>query len=220
MPVRPEAVSTGSTQSLHDAPSGTVTPASESRPGSPLGFQIPSLPGSRPASPNGYSTPGSSRPPSPLLRAMANLSMSQQKQEQDEAEGDKDAADKDSKRERRPSESVAEGLSRKGSLKAPIPRRGSSPALAPFLAKYDEFTGDGKTQKICVIGSGSWGTALARLAAVNAEEKDGCVSFPCSPEERAREADSPPPPAASTRRSASGSASARCVPLLLLSLHA
>ncbi|GAA5891235.1 hypothetical protein JCM8208_002555 [Rhodotorula glutinis] len=172
MPVRPEAVSTGSTQSLHDAPSGTVTPASESRPGSPLGFQIPSLPGSRPASPNGYSTPGSSRPPSPLLRAMANLSMSQQKQEQDEAEGDA-AGDKDQKRERRPSESVAEGLSRKGSLKAPIPRRGSSPALAPFLAKYDEFTGDGKTQKICVIGSGSWGTALARLAAVNAEEKDG-----------------------------------------------
>lgn len=107
---------------------------------------------------------------------MANLSMSQQKQEQDEKDATADAGAEGEKRERRPSESVAEGLSRKGSLKAPMPRRGSSPALAPFLAKYDEYTGDsGKTQKICVIGSGSWGTALARLAAVNAAEKDGCV---------------------------------------------
>ncbi|BGP50395.1 hypothetical protein JCM10450v2_006314 [Rhodotorula kratochvilovae] len=176
-PTRPEAVSTGSTQSLHEPLSGTQTPAEERPSGaeSPLGFQIASLPGSRPASPGGVSTPGSSRPPSPLLRAMANLSMSQQKQEEAAAAGGDTTPtgdDEQAKRERRPS--VAESLSRKNSLKAPLPRRGSSPALAPFLAKYDEFTGDsGKTHKICVIGSGSWGTALARLAAVNAEEKDG-----------------------------------------------
>jgi hypothetical protein len=107
-------------------------------------------------------------------------------------EGSVDGGDGKSK-ERRPS--VGESLSRKNSLKAPLPRsdrgtaflglavsavdgpflagglvvalaahREASPALAPFLAKYDEYTGDdGKKQKVCVIGSGSWGTALARL---------------------------------------------------------
>ncbi|BGP02014.1 hypothetical protein NBRC10513v2_005661 [Rhodotorula toruloides] len=176
-PTRPEAVSTASTESLHQLPSGAQTPAAEvpSRAGSPLGFHIPSLPGSRAASPT--ATPGSSRPPSPLLRAMTNLSMSQNKQRkeggQDGSDDETDKEGDDGEKERRPS--LGESLSRKGSLKAPLPRRGSSPALAPFLAKYDEFTGSpsGKLEKICVIGSGSWGTALARLAAQNAAEKDG-----------------------------------------------
>ncbi|GAA6000638.1 glycerol-3-phosphate dehydrogenase family protein [Rhodotorula paludigena] len=171
---RPEAVSTGSTESLPTA-SGTQTPAGEDG----FSFAVPSLPGSRAPSPGGVSTPGSSRPPSPLLRAMANLSMSQKKEEQqagsaasDKGDDETDDAKDDKERQRRPS--MTESLSRKNSLKAPLPRRGSSPALAPFLAKYDEYTGEeGKEQKICVIGSGSWGTALARLAAVNAAEKDG-----------------------------------------------
>jgi hypothetical protein len=170
MTTRPEMVSTASTQSLHDDPPSMPPSA----PGSPLGFHIQSLPGSRPVSPSleGMATPGSSRPPSPLLRAMNNLSMS--RKGDDEAageEGSVDGGDGKSK-ERRPS--VGESLSRKNSLKAPLPRRGSSPALAPFLAKYDEYTGDdGKKQKVCVIGSGSWGTALARLAAQNAAEREG-----------------------------------------------
>ncbi|TKA55728.1 hypothetical protein B0A53_02864 [Rhodotorula sp. CCFEE 5036] len=169
MTTRPEMVSTASTQSLHDDPPSMPPSA----PGSPLGFHIQSLPGSRPVSPSleGMATPGSSRPPSPLLRAMNNLSMS--RKGDDEAAGEEGSVDGDGKsKERRPS--VGESLSRKNSLKAPLPRRGSSPALAPFLAKYDEYTGDdGKKQKVCVIGSGSWGTALARLAAQNAAEREG-----------------------------------------------
>ncbi|GAA6003934.1 hypothetical protein JCM10207_006474 [Rhodosporidiobolus poonsookiae] len=165
-PTRPDLVSTASTESMHGAPpSGTVTPAGESAPASPLGFQIASLPGSRPVSP--VSTPGSSRPPSPLLRAMNNLSMSNDKKAAEE-----DKTDESGAAQRRPS--ISGGLSRKNSLKQPNARRGSSPALAPFLAKFDEFTGEGeRLEKICVIGSGSWGTALARLAAQNAAEKDG-----------------------------------------------
>lgn len=47
--------------------------------------------------------------------------------------------------------------------------------MAPFLAKFEEFEGhqSGSLEKIAVIGSGSWGTALARLAAINAVERDG-----------------------------------------------
>ena len=69
--------------------------------------------------------------------------------------------------------STGESLARKTSLKGPSPRRGSSPAMIPFLAKFEPMDGTGKVEKVAVIGSGSWGTALARLAAVNAVEKDG-----------------------------------------------
>lgn len=45
--------------------------------------------------------------------------------------------------------------------------------MTPFLAKFVEHDGgarpDGQKEKVCVIGSGSWGTALARLAAINAD---------------------------------------------------
>lgn len=171
MASRPEIVSTASTQSLHDDPPSMP----QSRAGSPLGFHIQSLPGSRPVSPSleGAVTPGSSRPPSPLLRAMANMSMSRKGDDERDDDDEESINGDDGKSEgRRPS--VGESLSRKGSLKAPLPRRGSSPALAPFLAQYDEYKGDdGKQQKVCVIGSGSWGTALARLAAQNAAEKPG-----------------------------------------------
>ncbi|GAA5881377.1 hypothetical protein JCM1840_004871 [Sporobolomyces johnsonii] len=164
-PTRPEAVSTASTDSVHPPLSEQPTPAGsppESSPGSPLGFHLASLPGSRPASPGAVSTPGSSRPPSPLIKAMNKLAMSNSA----EKGGDEGV-------KRRPS--MTESLSRKNSLKQPLPRRGSSPALAPFLAKYETFTGTetGRIEKVCVIGSGSWGTALARLAAQNAAEREG-----------------------------------------------
>jgi glycerol-3-phosphate dehydrogenase (NAD+) len=69
--------------------------------------------------------------------------------------------------------SAGEALARKPSLKAPRARRGSSPALAPFLSKFELHDGtSGAKQKVAVIGSGSWGTALARLAAINAAELD------------------------------------------------
>lgn len=172
MSTRPEAVSTASTESVHLPPSNLGTPSGsppQSGAASPLGFHLASLPGSRPASPDGISTPGSSRPPSPLLKALNKLSMSSG------AEKDKNSETGEaSGLGRRPS--VNQGsLSRKNSLKTPLPRRGSSPALAPFLAKYDQFTGNdsGREEKVCVIGSGSWGTALARLAAQNAGEREG-----------------------------------------------
>lgn len=96
------------------------------------------------------STPSSSRPPSPLLRPFAQLSLGK-----DEL-------------------TTQSSMVRKASLKAqPRSRRGSSPAMQPFLAKFQEMDGTGKIEKIAVIGSGSWGTALARLAAINATEKDG-----------------------------------------------
>ena len=172
-PTRPEAVSTGSTESLHLPPSNLGTPSGsppQSGAASPLGFHLASLPGSRPASPEGISTPGSSRPPSPLLKALNKLSMTSEKDGQDESSGDGKSG-----LGRRPSVNNGGSLSRKNSLKTPIPRRGSSPALAPFLAKYDQFTGNdsGREEKVCVIGSGSWGTALARLAAQNAGEREG-----------------------------------------------
>ncbi|GAA5888996.1 hypothetical protein JCM16303_005282 [Sporobolomyces ruberrimus] len=167
---RPEAVSTASTESVHLPPSNLGTPSESPAPSgaaSPLGFHIASLPGSRPASPDGYSTPGSSRPPSPLLKALNKLSMTSEKRDKEGKEGESGLG-------RRPSVNGG-SLSRKNSLKAPLPRRGSSPALAPFLAKYDQFTGNdsGREEKVCVIGSGSWGTALARLAAQNAAEREG-----------------------------------------------
>ncbi|GAA6006160.1 hypothetical protein JCM11491_002055 [Sporobolomyces phaffii] len=166
---RPEAVSTASTESVHLPPSNLGTPSESPAPSgaaSPLGFHIASLPGSRAPSPDGYSTPGSSRPPSPLLKALNKLSMTSEK----EKEGKEGASGLG----RRPSVNGG-SLSRKNSLKTPIPRRGSSPALAPFLAKYDQFTGNetGREEKVCVIGSGSWGTALARLAAQNAADREG-----------------------------------------------
>ncbi|BGP18585.1 hypothetical protein JCM10213_002127 [Rhodosporidiobolus nylandii] len=181
---RPSLVSTASTESFHQPLSGAATPMEQpsnppTQPGSPLGFNIASLPGSRPPSPGGVSTPGSSRPPSPLLRAMNNLSMqSSEKKDGEKKDGEKKDGehkdDEDTPLARRPSISGNGGISRKNSLKRSNSRRGSSPALTPFLAKFDEFTGEGdKLQKICCIGSGSWGTALARLAAQNAGEKDG-----------------------------------------------
>lgn len=67
-------------------------------------------------------------------------------------------------------------LSRRASIssaRGPKVRRGSSPAMAPFLAKFEPMDGTGQIEKIAVIGSGSWGSALARIAAINAAEKDG-----------------------------------------------
>lgn len=77
--------------------------------------------------------------------------------------------------------STGESLARKTSLKAPRSRRGSSPAMIPFLAKFEPMDGLGKVEKVAVIGSGSWGTALARLAAINVVEKDGFNEVRFSP---------------------------------------
>lgn len=54
-------------------------------------------------------------------------------------------------------------------------RRPSSPAMAPFLAKFDplDHQEGAKKNKVAVIGSGSWGTALAILAATNAATHEG-----------------------------------------------
>ncbi|THU81959.1 NAD-dependent glycerol-3-phosphate dehydrogenase [Dendrothele bispora CBS 962.96] len=51
--------------------------------------------------------------------------------------------------------------------------------MAPYVTEFDLYEPehvDGKDavkQKVAVIGSGSWGTALARIAALNAAEKKG-----------------------------------------------
>ena len=82
------------------------------------------------------STPGSSRPPSPILRSFAGLTVTPQVAKS--ANGDR-----------------VESLSRTNSLKKK-PRRGSSPAMAPFLAKFEEMTGEGKLQKIAVVSFSSF----------------------------------------------------------------
>ncbi|KAF9069789.1 NAD-dependent glycerol-3-phosphate dehydrogenase C-terminus-domain-containing protein [Rhodocollybia butyracea] len=51
--------------------------------------------------------------------------------------------------------------------------------MAPYLKEFDLYEPQGvdglqfPTQKIAVVGSGSWGTALARISALNAAEKKG-----------------------------------------------
>ncbi|KIY53659.1 hypothetical protein FISHEDRAFT_68677, partial [Fistulina hepatica ATCC 64428] len=65
-------------------------------------------------------------------------------------------------------------------------RRTSSAAMQPFITKSDpyeptDYIVDAKSgtrspaplEKVAVIGSGSWGTALARVAAVNVAQQDG-----------------------------------------------
>ncbi|KAK4052394.1 hypothetical protein OIV83_002196 [Microbotryomycetes sp. JL201] len=179
---RPSVISTSSTQSLHGEPpsmpnSAANTPAAtppSTAPTSPEeAFRgIASLPGSRAPSPSGLSTPGSSRPPSPLIRSLNNLQISKEQQQDDQAAT--------TPKQRRPSEATSNAslgetlLKRQTSLKAPLPRRGSSPAMAPFLAKFETMdAASGDEEKVCVIGSGSWGTALARIAAQNTMEKPG-----------------------------------------------
>lgn len=63
----------------------------------------------------------------------------------------------------------------------PKTRRSSSgviaAAMAPYVTEFDLYepqSADDRElpiQKIAVVGSGSWGTALARIAALNAAEK-------------------------------------------------
>jgi len=68
---------------------------------------------------------------------------------------------------------------------API-RRTSSAAMAPFITKFDLYTPESftidqasgtkspaKLEKVAIVGSGSWGTALARVAAINAAQHEG-----------------------------------------------
>ena len=58
--------------------------------------------------------------------------------------------------------------------------------MEPFITKFDpfhptEFIVDPKSghrsparlEKVAIVGSGSWGTALARVAAINAAEREG-----------------------------------------------
>lgn len=65
------------------------------------------------------------------------------------------------------------------------PRRTSSVAMAPFITKFDPYEPEhvfdeksgtrspAKLEKVAIVGSGSWGTALARVAAINAAEREG-----------------------------------------------
>ncbi len=68
----------------------------------------------------------------------------------------------------------------------PMVRRTSSAAMAPFITKFEpyepeEYVVDKKNgiksparlEKIAIVGSGSWGTALARVAALNAAGREG-----------------------------------------------
>lgn len=160
------------------ATSDTISPvdsAPSTRGPSPAGFHHSRVivPESRSISP--VSTPDSSRPPSPLLRAFNQLSMNPLTQTSAAAMAPVEA------------ELEPISLSRANSL-SKKPRRMSSPAMAPFLTAFEPMDGTGKTQRVAVIGSGSWGTALARLAAVNVVEKEGFakVSLACDPEKKIR----------------------------------
>ncbi|KAL0573215.1 hypothetical protein V5O48_008735 [Marasmius crinis-equi] len=65
-------------------------------------------------------------------------------------------------------------------------RRTSSVAMEPFITKFDpfhptEYVVDPKSgtrsparlEKVAIVGSGSWGTALARVAAINVANREG-----------------------------------------------
>ncbi|ESK87262.1 glycerol-3-phosphate dehydrogenase [Moniliophthora roreri MCA 2997] len=68
----------------------------------------------------------------------------------------------------------------------PPARRTSSVAMEPYITKFDpyqpeEYVVDPKSgsrsparlEKVAIVGSGSWGTALARVAAINVAEREG-----------------------------------------------
>lgn len=167
-----------------------------SRPASPangasssvVDYAIRSLPGSRAPSPVAHGiapTPGSSRPPSPLLKPMANLSLSK---ESDSKDGGDDDEKKDDEAPAPARPSV--GLKRTSS------KRLTDRAMAPYTTAFTEFSpqpspagsddeGDNspatgsaaaehtRLEKVALIGSGSWGTALGRIAAINAATKAG-----------------------------------------------
>ncbi|KAF5353662.1 hypothetical protein D9758_008625 [Tetrapyrgos nigripes] len=152
----------------------------------------PSPLNSRPVSP--LSTPNSSRPPSPLLRAlpsggirkgglnalsggsMAFTSVQPQRQSQ-RTNSQRSTKKTHSRAVSETSESDGE----EAKVERPVPKRRSSSgviaaAMAPYVTEFDLYEPekvDGETQKIAIIGSGSWGTALARIAALNAAEKKG-----------------------------------------------
>ncbi|KAL7412865.1 NAD-dependent glycerol-3-phosphate dehydrogenase C-terminus-domain-containing protein [Mrakia frigida] len=121
--------------------------------------------------PSPMSTPSSSRPPSPMFRA-AHLPTNA-------LSGLGALSSLDDTILNDPPKKLRRGSS-VGSSSLPPSRRGSSANLPKMealsmggMATPPAPRPDGVVDRVAVIGSGSWGTALARIAAINAAEKEG-----------------------------------------------
>jgi glycerol-3-phosphate dehydrogenase (NAD+) len=158
------------------------------------------------SAPSGFSTPDTSRPPSPLLKplqvgagvssrglpskphgfnvlsgaSMGFSSVSNNAPKKPTAPKPSTASDFESD-----DEGSVDGAQGTDAPRAPPVRRTSSAAMAPFIAKFDLFEptvvvdhkngtqSPARLEKVAIVGSGSWGTALARVAAINTAERDG-----------------------------------------------
>lgn len=127
--------------------------------------------------PSPMSTPTSSRPPSPMMKAMSSIPTSGG----GAGIGALSNLQHITSADQLPPKKLRRGSS-VGSSSLPPSRRGSSTNLPRMeaLSLSGASTpvpqrAPGTIDRVAVIGSGSWGTALARIAAINAAEKEGFV---------------------------------------------
>lgn len=148
-----------------------------------------------------FSTPDNSRPPSPLLKPLASTAGISSRGLPSKPHGfnaisgasmgfsaianKKATPAKPTDEDESDDEDSVDGAEGTDMPRAPPVRRTSSAAMAPFITKFDLYEPTvstdltsgtqtpGKLEKVAIVGSGSWGTALARVAAINAAQREG-----------------------------------------------
>ncbi|KAK1231564.1 hypothetical protein PQX77_005298 [Marasmius sp. AFHP31] len=168
------------------SPESTSLPTPDnSRPPSPLLRPLP--PSTRLSSSHGLPN----KPPHPLSNAISGASMtftalsnSARKKRSAALPSPPDSASASGPPS--PKQAASDDESDSAPPRPPPMRRTSSAAMEPFITKFDpfqptEFVVDPKSghksparlEKVAIVGSGSWGTALARVAAINVAEREG-----------------------------------------------